>query len=509
MNSAKAILKINISNRTIQINGKTLHFSGSLQFFYLYTYLAFRKKGGLNWAYCEDIHCLIDWKRKNIYSVGKEIAAHISKQEKEGIKLISYKARGKTKGPYSLNIPPENIFFDKKMKDIAKEFLKLREFFIPIVLEEKERDGFYDYAIHLTRGFWNFNQGELNKSLGEIEAALNSQIFLRGFYPAHKINLLCKKAQFLEKMGDSSGSIASLKEAERLIKSKERAAISRYKKNKYKNENFEKTDFSQEDMNFLKTKIFLGLGYSYFRKRDLNRARPYYEEAQKFSENSKSYNLIGDLHKGLGLLSLHGEKKSEALQHFDTALNYYLLSENLYGIQAVCFNIANTFYKIAVIEYKSKKDLVNLNKYLKRAESWAEKTFEITKETRLGKDTVQTEILLSIIHLEKSELASLDEEKLKELDLAIKYSVKGEKVVDMLKMEEYVESKFDLATVQKVIGIICARKSEILLKQKHLEATKDCRSKAKIYLKKAKAFFEKSGLPKPVKEINQYIEKLR
>jgi hypothetical protein len=206
----------------------------------------------------------------------------------------------------------------------------------------------------------------------------------------------------------------------------------------------------------------------------------------------------------LGLLSLKVRKETKALQHFDTALNYFLLSEDLYGIQAICFNIANTLYKIAIYKFGSKKDNYNLGLYLMMVESWAERAYEITKEAKLGKETVQTEILISITHLERSRMKIMIDEKEKELNLALKYKVKDDEI-DMLEIEKSIENKFDLATVQKVIGIVCIEKAKILLLRKELG--RDYLLRAKNYLEKAKVFFEKAELPRPIEEINRYIKK--
>jgi len=552
------ILKINTISRSVQLNETKIATRHSRKFVYFYTYLALLKKEGIEeGATTSEIHSLKYWQNQQFESVGKQIAEHISKQEEMGIKIIDV-GRGKTKGPYSLNIPPENISFDKEIEEIAKEFSKLK-FFIPIAMEKKERDGFYEYAMCLVRGFWKFNHGKLKEALGEIDKSLNIPTFKEN-WPAHKINLLSLKAQILERKGEFSESIKVLKEAQKLIDEKEVIFFQRIKgTGKNEGKINERAQLSPDEINFLKSEISLRFGLGYFRDKRHHKinlfthAPKYYEEAKKYLEKAKNFKLIGDYHRGWGLLILHTsteenvdkifrffgqrsflydfakkflekilpiKKEDEALHHFDTALNYYLLSKDIYGIQAVCFNIANAIYKKGVRKFpsiKSVKDSVEnrwiLENYLNRAEKWAERALEITEETKLGKETLQTEILLSIIHLERSEkIKVIDEDREKELDLALKHKIKNkDKVIDMFEMEKYAEDheiKFDLATIRKVIGIVYAKKVKILSQQRNPQ-TKDYLLKTRDYLEKAKTSFESLKLSKPIREIMEYEEYIK
>jgi tetratricopeptide (TPR) repeat protein len=358
-------LSINYGERQIGFCGRALRLNK--RFFNLYCYLTVMrledpgKSGG--YAECEQIRHLPGWTRNTPLSVGKQISRHMLSMGRGQSAVESEQRVG---GPFRLRVPPSRISLDIPTGVLVKH-LSLeggsRE-----LSDEKFIDSLKVFTDRYWRGASNFNDGKFSQALRQFRLALEATD-----RPAHWLVAAFYIRRIHDRRGDFEEA-ARLRQdcAERIKKSGKYWAWARAK-----------------DLSIA--------AWAEFELHHLDEGEKLYTEALSVVQGWGFWDILGDIHNGLGGITQAKGDYPTSLSHYLRALDAWLLVDYFYGLQAVYFNIA-VIHKNWGNQLHDEGNATAARERYHHALKWADASVTLAMSMAVGDDTAEAELLLSDVN---------------------------------------------------------------------------------------------------------------
>ncbi|OPY71365.1 MAG: Tetratricopeptide repeat protein [Syntrophorhabdus sp. PtaU1.Bin002] len=427
----KSSLRINIKNLTVEA-GDGYSYPLTKRFLYLYVYLAYQRtvesSGDGGFATLEQIRHLPFWEKNSFESVGKQIRRHMMEMEQTGRNVIV--AVQRIKGPFGLNIEPENITFDASRESIGR-FLGLDR--LAVLRSEKSESNLYRYVEEITQGDIYFNEGLLKKSLQSFRAAMN-----QGETLDQKITALLRIGRIHERQGDYGEARDTYESMEKLIK---KDSVYDY---------------------YGLANLYNNLAFLYYRENDFELSEKTYFKAFDLIRGRTHNQLLGRIYNGLAVIYEATERFIEALGFFKNSLVLECVESDFSGISSVYFNIGNVYRRMGDQIIKSgggamKNIPAEAKGYYLQAITWGMKCVNLCDRTGVGDETSQDRTLISYCYYRlknfKKAMAYADEANRMAVtsgnkrDLALSYELMGKilKVTggDQAKANEYLQKSLE------------------------------------------------------------------
>jgi len=366
----RTLVELRLRDRQVKAANRTLRLSP--QFFELYCYLALKRlndpDGQSGFVETSAIKGLRGWRGNDLLSIGKQIRRHITESAKTGPALIE--GVQKTAGPFRLAVTRGKIKLDVSTRDLQNYLGTLSE---REPLDDEAESRLYQFVDHISRGTIRTADGLLDEALQSYRAAL---AYADESYQATKA--MDNVARILERQGKYEEALQTWKQA--LLELKHKG----------------------QQKSWAEAASDVVGGWVQLRLRNFSKAERLFDKALEAVRDTGHFQILGDAHNGLGVLAKQRDEYSEALSHYQQALEFWILAEYLYGIQSAYFNIGHLHYAWGKKLARSDSRLA-LQRY-QVAGRWMEQCISLCEAAGTGYDTNDAEVTLSSVYRKTGEL---------------------------------------------------------------------------------------------------------
>lgn len=307
----------------------------------------------------DQIQQLGGWEKTSRLSAGKQIRRHMQALARRGLAPIE--GEQKTAGPFRVSGAEMSC-------DVSIDALKAFLFGSTVdPLKADEADRFYRYVDQMAAGALRLDDGTLEKALATFEKA--AQYATRPYLEAIALQ---NAARILERLGryEEAADIAS--------------------------ESFEALGRSRQYRHWGEARTLAIQGQLCLRVGRIDDAEKVFRKALALVRGTSQLRVLGEIYNGLGNISAAREQYHDALACYQQALEHWILVENLYGIQALYFNIGK-LYLLWGGQLRT-SDARRTSALYKVARRWLEQCVRLCHLAGTGYDDNDAEIGLASIH---------------------------------------------------------------------------------------------------------------
>ncbi|MFQ5801400.1 MAG: tetratricopeptide repeat protein [Candidatus Methylomirabilales bacterium] len=340
------------------------------QFFDLYLLLALRRK--INdqtngYVETEEILLLPEWVKNDLPSVGKQIRRHIRRMEHLQRNIIE--ATQKIKGPFRVTLIPTHIQLDEGQEAILA-YLGLH---LTSPKTEVDEQALYRFAEQMTGGELAFNKGVLFEALEAYQAAAQAAATSEQVIAAQT-----KIARVYERLGRHKDALAVLDDLLQRI----RAA-------------------GQKDY-FGRATTLMYLAWLHYRMRQFNEAELLSSQGLDDLRGKRHYFLMANFYNTLGKVKEAKGQSDEAQWFYQKALDYWALTDSLYGVQAAYYNLGHLWrlradHDLLTMSQGGKTPQLSpaLRRKYRIAEKFVDQTKRLCEKAGVGSETSKDHIELA------------------------------------------------------------------------------------------------------------------
>jgi len=360
------VFAIRLDDQTVDFDSERLRLSP--QFFRLYCFLALvRHERPEGWVELVEILQVRGWEKNQPKSIGKQISRHL--RRKGVTRLIE--AVEKTKGPYRLAVPGDEITFDRPIEDVKAD-LAVAGFESFLTVQEEER--FFSFVRHLWQAQSLMDSGRLVGALNGYAEAEQEAITAQ-----QRAAALLRTARILERMG-------RYEEAETVL---ERAQDSSLE--------------SGEFRTWLEATTLTLRAWIRYRRNRHTEAEKLYQRARGLIAGKGHYRILGDIYNGLAQIQAFRRDREKAVLFYTRALEYWALTDYSYGVQAIYHNTGQ-LYANRAHDAEAAGDEAAARHWYQKSKEWIERCIEMTTELEIAFDTTADRIRLARLYLRFGEL---------------------------------------------------------------------------------------------------------
>jgi len=269
-------------------------------------------------------------------------------------------------GPFRLALSPERVRLDTAPDDVIAALTISPSTRIPGF---QHVEAAFKFSEHYWRGVNDFHVGKLSESLNALrEAAAIAST------PHHRLAASFYIERILERHGE-------MEEAED-IRRKTRVdleAAGRYQA-------------------WAKSRDLVLAAWREYRDDRVDSAEALYRKALEPAQRQGLFEVLGEIHNGLGEIAKRRGQYQEALRHYLEALDVWLVADYFYGFQAVYFNIG-VLYRLWGDELRQGRHPRAARLKYESAAQWTERCSQLCRGMDLGFDTSEAEAQLASLYL--------------------------------------------------------------------------------------------------------------
>lgn len=359
-------LYISIRSGELRLTPKNLPFKRKhalrFEWFLLLAFMRRTQRATDGWVTLAQIQKLPLWRAISKPNIGTNVGRYASALRAEGLEILDYKKLWR--GPYRLALDPTAIHFDVPLSRVATSLgCSHRN-------ERLYREKLLRFTQLYSRASILLFKGKLNPKQRRKGARLEISALAgdRSMPPDLRLLAYLTAAKVLDRLGRLEGAMKNLDDCESMVRRTENPAM--------------------------KARFYLARSLHFYRAGKYKQCKESIELAASQSTGFSDLILAGAIADRRGILASANysrkrlSRKEEQLR-YEEALDFLLqglearlLTENYDVIQASCFNIGNTLYRMGP-------------EYLKEAVEWIELSAKICKSMQVGRYEAIAEIMLA------------------------------------------------------------------------------------------------------------------